>query len=130
MNIVVPLTAALSPPGLLALALRAIAARAPQVEGLPPALPEAALESEMAAARAAPDPADAALVALADALGLDDAALLALAVAAAVETDPNLCRTLAAVQAPIGGPRPLVGLLATAFAPLEPAEFILRLTEG
>src|SRR5262245_20120045 len=130
MNIVVPLTAALAPPGLLALALRAIAVRAPQLEGLPPALPEATLESEVAGARAVPAPADAALVALVDALGLDDATLLAVAVTAAVESDPNLCRTLAAVQAPIGGPRPLVGLLATAFAALGPADFILRLTEG
>jgi hypothetical protein len=130
MSVVVPLTAAPTPPGLLALALRAISAHAPQVEGLPAVLPEAALEHELAAARAAPEPADAALVTLADALGLDDASLLALVIAAAVETDPNLCRTLAAVQAPIGGPRPLLGLLATAFAPLDPAEFILRLTEG
>jgi ATPase family associated with various cellular activities (AAA) len=130
MNVVVPLTAVQEPPGLLVLALRAISTRAPEVEGLPSALADAMLEAEVAAARVAPEPADAALVALADALGLDDAALLAVAVAAAVETDPNLCRTLAAVQAPIGGPRPLVGLLASAFASLEPAEFILRLTEG
>jgi hypothetical protein len=126
---VVPLPTAQPAPGLLVVALRAIAAHAPQAGGLPAGLPQAALGAEVALARAAPEPGDAALVALADALGLDDGSLLALALAAAVETDPALCRTLAAVQAPIGGPRPLIGLLATAFAPLDP-ELTLSLIEG
>lgn len=127
---VVQISAVPATPSLLFLALRAISAQVPEADGLPPGMPEADLATEVALVRAAPEPGDAALVAVADALGLDDAALLAAALVAAIETDPALCRTLAAVQAPIGGARPLVGLLATGFAPLDPENFVLSLAEG
>ena len=76
------------------------------------------LAATVAAVRAGPPPADAALVALADRFALSDAELLAATLAAAVEEDAALCRDIAAAQAPLGGARPLVGLLATALAPL------------
>lgn len=129
---VIPLLAApATPTALLALALAGIAGRAPHIDGLPPALSASELAAAVAAARATPDDTDAPLMLLGDALGLDDCNLLALALAAGVETDPGLCRLLAAVQAPIGGPRPLLGLLAISFAPpTATADAVLSLAEG
>ena len=60
----------------------------------------------------APPPEDARLHALARAFGLGDAELIALALAAAVESDPMLCRVLAWLQAPTGV-RPTVALVLT-----------------
>jgi hypothetical protein len=76
------------------------------------------LQPSVAALRAAPPPDDAALVTLADRFALSDGELLAATLTAAVEEDARLCREIAAAQAPLGGARPLIGLLATAFAPL------------
>jgi hypothetical protein len=76
------------------------------------------LAPSVTALRAAPPLADAALVALADSFALTDAELLAATLAAAVEEDPGLCREIGAAQAPLGGARPLLGLMATALAPL------------
>ena len=76
------------------------------------------LPGMVAALRAAPAPVDQRLVRLADALGLSDAELLAVAICLASDVTPDAARALAALQAPIGGSRPLVGLLATVLAPL------------
>ena len=76
------------------------------------------LPGMVAALRAAPAEADRGLVRLADALGLSDAELLAVAICLASDVTPDAARALAALQAPIGGSRPLVGLLATVLAPL------------
>jgi hypothetical protein len=67
-------------------------------------------------ARLAPAGPDRAMVKFADALALSMPELLAMAVLATIETDPNACRAIALGQSPVGGSRPLVGLLATAFA--------------
>ena len=72
----------------------------------------------LAALRAAPAPHDRRLVSLADALRLTDAELLAVALCLAADTDPGAARALAETQAPIGGSRPLAGLLASLLAPL------------
>lgn len=59
---------------------------------------------------------DKPLVELARRLDMPPAELLA--VALAVEEDPWVGRVIAYVQSPVGGSRPTLGLLATAFAPL------------
>src|SRR5262245_35145409 len=101
---------------LMRLAFATIAAVIPdKIAGLPDPMSEG-LVAAAEAARRAPGGQDAALVNLADALGLTTPELLALAVLAAVETDPHASRTVALCQAPVGGSRPLVGLFATAFA--------------
>jgi hypothetical protein len=63
-----------------------------------------------------PAPDDAQLVWLAGELGLSRHELLAVALAAAVEDNPLVGRVLAHVQAPLGGSRPTLGLLAPTFA--------------
>lgn len=78
----------------------------------------AMLPACVAALRAAPSEADRRLVALAEALGLTDAELMTVALCAAVEEDGLTARAIASAQAPIGGSRVLVGLAASAFAPL------------
>jgi len=65
-----------------------------------------------------PTPQDKPLVALADQLDLTPVELLSVALALAVEEDPLVGRTLAHVQAPLGGSRPTLSLLDAAFAPL------------
>ena len=127
-----PPVVAAAPADLLALALSAIAASAPTVaETLPDPLHAATLAAAAAALRAQPAEADRALVALADTLDLHLVELLALAVTIGVETDPALCRALAAIQEPVGRSRPLLGLLAVAFAPIQPqAVTLLTLAEG
>src|SRR5215211_1202870 len=72
----------------------------------------------LAALRETPAPHDRPLNRLADALGLSDAELLAAALCLAADTDPTAARAVAEAQAPIGGSRPLSGLLATVLAPL------------
>jgi len=63
-----------------------------------------------------PPPEEARLIALAAEFGLSGGELLAAALCLAVETDPQAARLVAAAQAPVGGARPLAGLLATLFA--------------
>lgn len=70
------------------------------------------------ALRAAPPEADAKLVAVAGALGLDDAELLAVALCRAAESEAEVARMVAEAQAGLGGSRPLLGLVASVLAPL------------
>ena len=63
----------------------------------------------------APAPEDRRLVWLAGELHLSRVELLAVALAAAVEDNPLFGRVLAHVQAPLGGSRPTMGLLASSF---------------
>src|SRR5262245_54860139 len=59
---------------------------------------------------------DTAVVRLTKLLDLGAAEALAIAVLVAVEEDQLLARLIARLQAPVAGSRPMVGLLATAFA--------------
>ncbi len=90
-----------------------------QAEGVPPAPLELAVR--VRAALRDPAAADAPLARLAEAWRLSLAETLALALAAAVEQDLMTGRALAYVQAPVGGSRPTLGLLAAAFGPLDGA---------
>jgi hypothetical protein len=72
----------------------------------------------LARCRAQPPPGDAALLDLADALGLDDVELVATALAAAVETRPLVAAAVQHLQAPMAQPRPTLGLVAEACAGL------------
>ncbi|MBW4484562.1 MAG: ATP-binding protein [Tildeniella torsiva UHER 1998/13D] len=63
-----------------------------------------------------PIPQDVPLLRLVKDLSLTGIELLAIALAAAVEDDVLVGRTLARVQAPIGGSRPTLSLVAAAFA--------------
>ena len=104
--------------GILSCALAALAAL----------LPEGASSQEAAFLRAyaagvngnsgaaSQGPADEPLQELADRLQLHRVETLAVALAAAVETDLMCGRAVAHLQAPIGGSRPTLGLLAAAFA--------------
>jgi hypothetical protein len=65
-----------------------------------------------------PVPADLPLFELAANLDLSVAELLAVSLAVAVDMDPMVGRVLAFVQAPVGGSRPTLGLLATALEPV------------
>jgi hypothetical protein len=65
-----------------------------------------------------PAPVDAPLLALARELELTPAETLALALAAAVEDDLMVGRALAYLQAPVGGSRPTLGLVAALLADL------------
>lgn len=56
------------------------------------------------------------LAKLADHLDLDRIELLTIALAIAVEEDPMVGRVIAFIQAPVGGSRPTLGLLQSAFA--------------
>ena len=76
------------------------------------------LAPSIAAIRAHPAEADRRLVAVADALGLDDAELAAVALCLAVERDAATARAVAEVQHPIGGSRLMLGSVAAALAPL------------
>ncbi len=58
------------------------------------------------------------LVAAAAALNLTDAEVMTVALCLAGERDPEAARAIAEAQAPIGRSRPLLGLAATALAPL------------
>ena len=62
--------------------------------------------------RQAPPAQDARLAALAEAWRLSTAEMLAVALASAAETDPMVGRVLAWLQAPVGGARPTIGLIA------------------
>jgi len=68
----------------------------------------------------APCAADGPLFALAHRLDLSPVEMLAVELAATVERDAMAGRAVAHVQAPLGGSRPTVGLLAAAFGQLAP----------
>jgi hypothetical protein len=72
----------------------------------------------VAVRRTMPADADRPLIRLADALALSDAELMAVAICVAADTMPDAARALADLQAPVGGSRPLLGMLATVLAPL------------
>ena len=74
-----------------------------------------------------PDVYDAPLLKLAEQLQLRQVELLAVVLAAAVETDLMCGRAIARLQAPVGGSRPTLGLLAAALAELEPDRNIIDL---
>lgn len=59
---------------------------------------------------------DARLLAVADAVGLNDGERLAAALCLAVEADAAVARLVARAQQPVGGSRPLAGLMASLFA--------------
>lgn len=67
-----------------------------------------------------PNSIDRPLVELAQHLDLSLMELLTVAIAAAVEQDLMVGRAIAYLQAPVGGSRPTLGLLATAFADIAP----------
>lgn len=67
---------------------------------------------------AQPAMADMPLLHLASKLALNHAELLTIALVLAVESDVMAGRAVARVQAPLGGSRPTLGLLSSAFAPL------------
>jgi hypothetical protein len=66
------------------------------------------------------------LVNLAKNLELRPAEVLAVALAAAVETDLMCGRSISHLQAPVGGSRPTLGLLAAAFADLESEQNVIE----
>jgi hypothetical protein len=74
-----------------------------------------------------PSTADRALVALARDLELTEIELLAVVLAESVEDDAMIGRVIAHLQAPVGGSRPMIGLLAAVFAPVVPP--LLRATD-
>jgi len=67
-----------------------------------------------------PTPEDAALVRLAREIELSPLEIFAVALAAAVEEDARIGRVIAWLQAPVGGSRPTVGLLASCLGTLAP----------
>jgi hypothetical protein len=95
--------------------MRAVALAVERLAGLawPPAL---------ARVRADPQPADVPLLSLASSLGLSDVEILAVALTSAVEEDMLVGRAVAFMQTPVGGSRPTLGLLSTAFAQIAPAD--------
>jgi hypothetical protein len=80
----------------------------------------------------APTDADLPLVRLAAALGLGPVEHLALALLDAVERDAVFARTVAALQAPLAGARPTLGLTTELLAPLagSPAAALDALLDG
>ena len=71
------------------------------------------LPAAFAAWLATPPATDRRLVALAATLGLTRTETLAVSLSCAVESDPMGARTLAWLQTPVGGGRPIAGLVAT-----------------
>lgn len=68
---------------------------------------------------AQPHPEDAPLAALARELGLSAVEVVALVMALLVEEDPMFGRVLAQVQAPIGGSRPVLGMIEASLTPWQ-----------
>ncbi len=66
------------------------------------------------------------LIKLAETLQLRAVEVLAVTLAAAVETDLMCGRAIAHLQSPVGGSRPTLGLLAAAFAELEPERNVIE----
>lgn len=104
-------------PDFAALALAALAGALPGAP-LDPVWTLDMLPRCVAALRRGPCPDDHRLLAVADALGLDDAELMAVALCMAVDRDAHTARALAEAQSPVGGSRPLLGFIANALAPL------------
>ncbi|MGA2412465.1 MAG: ATP-binding protein, partial [Candidatus Binataceae bacterium] len=73
-------------------------------------------EAALASYLPSPAPADEPLLGLAAQLSLSNEELLAVALAIAVETDLLIGRAIARIQEPVGGSRPTLGLVSTAFA--------------
>jgi hypothetical protein len=71
-------------------------------------------------------PSDAPILKLAEQLALRPVETLAVTLAASVESDLMCGRAVAHLQAPVGGSRPTLGLLAAAFAELEPERNIIE----
>jgi hypothetical protein len=71
-------------------------------------------------------PADGLLLTLGDQIGLHRIEMMAVALAAAVETHVMCGRAIAHLQAPLGGSRPTLGLLAAAFSALEADEQVIE----
>ncbi len=69
---------------------------------------------------------DAPILKLAEQLALRPVETLAVTLAASVEADLMCGRAIAHLQAPVGGSRPTLGLLAAAFAELEPERNIIE----
>ena len=80
--------------------------------------------------RALPPPADQRLAALAVTLGLSVAEQVAIALVCAAESDAMAARVLAWLQAPVGGPRPTVGLAAQVAAALGDTAPVAALAAG
>ena len=88
------------------------------------------LEAALGMLGAGPESEDLPLLRLGAALSLSVPELLAVSIALAVETDPMVGRAIAWLQAPLGGARPTLGLLATAFSPGDPAAAVEQLATG
>ncbi len=81
--------------------------------------------------RANPLPEDAALVELAEALGLSSVEILAVALAAGADEDPLIASELMRLQAPCGRGRPLLGFFVSRFAgAASPASLAFRISNG
>jgi hypothetical protein len=74
-----------------------------------------------------PDEADAPIIKLAGQLSLHPVEILTVSLSAAVESDMMCGRAVAHLQSPVGGTRPTLGLLAAAFAGLEPERNLVDL---
>jgi len=72
----------------------------------------------------APADEDIRLLRLAKQIALSHVELLAIVLALAVEEDPMAGRAIAYIQAPMGGSRPTLGLLESAFASQKPSSWI------
>jgi hypothetical protein len=117
--------------GLRSSALAALAALLPVGASSPEA---AFLHAHAAAAErngSASDASDAPLLDLAVRLDLHRIELMAVALAASVEMDLMCGRAVAHLQAPLGGSRPMLGLLASAFAEFDAENQVIeRLLTG
>ncbi len=120
--------AALERPSLRDVAIAAVAQQLPADTAHEPVLAvvreraqafrETPIADALAASLRRPAREDARLVSIGASLRLADAEILAVALAVAIEESTELGRALAYLQAPLGGTRPTLGLLATALADL------------
>jgi len=107
--------------GLHSSALAALAALLPENSSSAEA---AFLRSHCAAAGASPS--DAPVLKLAEQLALRPVEIMTVTLACAVESDLMCGRAIAHLQAPVGGSRPTLGLLAVAFSELEAERNIIE----
>ena len=77
------------------------------------------LDGALRRSLATPHAADAPLASLARRLGFSEVEVMALVFALLVEEEPMVGRLLAHVQAPVGGSRPLLGMLEATLAPRD-----------
>jgi len=84
----------------------------------------------LAAALRSPADPDRRLARLAQRLDLDTAQTLALVIALQADIDPAIARLLEWLQAPLGGMRPTLGLLAAVAAALDSEADVVRLRHG